>query len=86
MILMRENPFRGPLEGRCALKIETLFLGPEMATCEATAVWASKKSRFSGPSPSNGQAGQSEFIMSPPHPHPNSPLYNLEIDSDMKSA
>jgi hypothetical protein len=33
MILMRENPFRGPLEG-WALKIKT-FLGPEMATSKA---------------------------------------------------
>jgi hypothetical protein len=33
-ILMRENPFRGPV-----LKIET-FLGPEMATSEASANWA----------------------------------------------
>jgi hypothetical protein len=39
----------------CALKIET-FLGPEMATSKASAIWATK-ARFSGPisnGPSNG--------------------------------
>ncbi len=34
MILMGENPFRGPLEG----------VGPEMATSEASAIWAQKVS------------------------------------------
>ncbi len=56
MILMRENPFRGPLKG-VALKIETClgpeiatgvmalkkietFFSPKMATSEASAIWA----------------------------------------------
>ncbi len=43
MILMRENPFRGPLEG----------VGPEMATNEASAIWT-QNCQFSGPTPSNG--------------------------------
>ncbi len=38
MTLMRENPFRGPLEG-WALKIETFF-GP--ATSEASAICSQK--------------------------------------------
>jgi hypothetical protein len=41
MILMRENPFRGPFEGVGPLKIET-FVDPEMATSEASAIWAKK--------------------------------------------
>jgi hypothetical protein len=38
MILMRANPFQGPLEG-VAPEIET-FLGPEMVVSEASAIWA----------------------------------------------
>ncbi len=38
MILMRENPFRGPLEGVGPENRD--FFGPEMATSEASAVWA----------------------------------------------
>ncbi len=40
MILMRANPFRGPL-GWGGPKVET-FLGPEMTTSEASAIWALK--------------------------------------------
>jgi hypothetical protein len=43
MILMGANPFRGPLKGVDPEKIffET-FLGPEMATSEASAIWVEK--------------------------------------------
>ncbi len=42
MILMRENPISRLLEGvEWALKIET-FLGPEMATSEASAIGTQK--------------------------------------------
>jgi hypothetical protein len=40
MILTRANPFRGSLNGG-ALKI-TIFFIPEMATSEASAIWARK--------------------------------------------
>jgi hypothetical protein len=51
MILMRANPFRGPLEGVAPENQD--FLGPEKETSEASAIWVQKK-RFSGPTPSNG--------------------------------
>jgi hypothetical protein len=38
MFLMRADPLRGQVGGGWALEIET-FLGPEMATSEASAVW-----------------------------------------------
>jgi hypothetical protein len=38
MILVRENPFRGPLEGVGPENRD--FWGPEMATSEASAIWA----------------------------------------------
>jgi hypothetical protein len=41
MILLGENPFEGHHWKGWALKIET-FLGPEMATSEASAIWAQK--------------------------------------------
>jgi len=40
MILMRENPFRGPLERAGHENWD--FLGPEMETSEASAIWAPK--------------------------------------------
>ncbi len=40
MILMREIHFEGDWKG-WALKIKA-FLGPEMATSEASAIWAQK--------------------------------------------
>ncbi len=40
---MRANPFREPLEGVGPENRD--FLGPEMATSEASAIWAQKKSR-----------------------------------------
>jgi hypothetical protein len=39
MFLMRADPLRGQVGGGWALEIET-FLGPEMATSEASAIWA----------------------------------------------
>ncbi len=47
MILMRENPFRGPLEGEDPENRD--FLGPEMATSEVNAIWAQKSRDFQGP-------------------------------------
>ncbi len=44
---MRANLFRGPLEG-WALKIET-FLRTEMATSNASLIWAQKSRYFQGP-------------------------------------
>ncbi len=44
MILMRANPLRVPLEG---VGPEP-FLGPEMATSEASALWEHWKRRVSG--------------------------------------
>ena len=44
MILMRENPFRGPLEGVSPENRD--FLGPEMAMSEASAIWAQKSQEF----------------------------------------
>ncbi len=41
-ILTWANPLQGPLEGVCP-EIET-FLGPEMTTSEASAIWDKKKS------------------------------------------
>jgi hypothetical protein len=57
IILMGANQFRGPLEGVgpeihvhniTNLKIET-FLGLEMATCEASAIWTFYVHEFQGP-------------------------------------
>ncbi len=48
MSSMRENPFQGLWKG-WALKVET-FLGPEMATGEASAIWAHKSQDFHSPS------------------------------------
>ncbi len=46
MILMKANPFQGPLEGvGPELNIET-FLGSEMATSKASAIWAQKVEIF----------------------------------------
>jgi hypothetical protein len=39
--LMWANPFRGPLEKVCLENRE--FLGPELATSEASAIWAQKR-------------------------------------------
>jgi hypothetical protein len=51
MSLMWANLFREPLEG---VGSETrAFSGPEMATSEASAIWA-QKSKFSGPTLSVG--------------------------------
>jgi hypothetical protein len=47
MILMKENPFRGPLEG-VDLKIKT-FLGSEIAMSTASAILALKNLDFQGP-------------------------------------
>jgi hypothetical protein len=47
MIVMKENPFRGPLEG-VGLKSKT-FLGSEIATSTASAIWALKNLDFQGP-------------------------------------
>jgi hypothetical protein len=44
MILMRENPFRGPLEGVGHENRD--FFGPEMARSEASAIWAQKSQEF----------------------------------------
>jgi hypothetical protein len=44
---MLANLFRGPLKG-LALKIESI-LGPDMATSEASAIWAQKSRDFQGP-------------------------------------
>ncbi len=44
MMLTRENPLLGQLEG-VGPEIET-FLGPEIATNEASTIWAQKKSIF----------------------------------------
>jgi hypothetical protein len=52
MILMGKIHFESQWKG-WALKIET-FLGPEMSTSEAISIWAQKKSRFSGSTPSSG--------------------------------
>jgi hypothetical protein len=52
MILMRTNPLLGPLEGVSPKSQD--FFGPEMATSEASIILAQKRSRFSGPNPSNG--------------------------------
>ncbi len=41
VFLMRADPLRGQEGGGWALEIET-FLGPEMATSEASAIWAQK--------------------------------------------
>ncbi len=41
-----------------ALKTAETFLGPEMAASEASAFWGTKKSRFSGPTPSNGPSNR----------------------------
>jgi hypothetical protein len=41
MFLMRADPLRGQVGGGWALETET-FLGPEMATGEASAIWAQK--------------------------------------------
>jgi hypothetical protein len=41
MILMRKNPVSMAIGRGWALKIET-FSGPEMATSEASAIWAQK--------------------------------------------
>jgi hypothetical protein len=41
MILMRKNPVSRVIGRGWVLKIET-FLGPEMATSEASAIWAQK--------------------------------------------
>ncbi len=49
MILMRENPFRGPLEG-VGPENQDFFCGP-VATREASAIWDQKNR---GPTPSNG--------------------------------
>jgi hypothetical protein len=38
MILMGENPFRGPLE--VVHENRDFFLGPEVATSEASSIWA----------------------------------------------
>jgi hypothetical protein len=46
MIFMRENPFRGPLEGVGPENRD--FFGPEMATSEASAIWAQKSRDFQG--------------------------------------
>jgi hypothetical protein len=51
MLLMRANPLLRPLEG-VGPEIKT-FLGPEMATSEASVIWA-QKAEISGPTPSNG--------------------------------
>jgi hypothetical protein len=56
MIFMRENTFRGPLEG--VDPENRAFLGPEMATSEASAIWTQKKSKFSGPTPFNGPSNR----------------------------
>jgi hypothetical protein len=50
MILMRANPLKGLLEKKIGwtLKIET-FMGPEMATSEASAIWAQKSLDLQGP-------------------------------------
>jgi hypothetical protein len=60
MILRRAYQLRGPLEGvGWALEIEA-FLGPEIVTNEASAIWAQKKLDFQGgPTPSNGQSNGS---------------------------
>jgi hypothetical protein len=47
----RANPLQGPLKGVDSEDRD--FLGPEMATSKARAIWA-KKPRFSGPTPFNG--------------------------------
>ncbi len=39
MFLIRADPLRAQVGGGWALEIET-FLGPEMATSEASAIWA----------------------------------------------
>ncbi len=54
MILLWENPFRGPLEGVGPENRD--FFGPEIATSEASAIWAQKSRdfQFSGPTPYNG--------------------------------
>ncbi len=39
MFLMRADPLRGEVGGGWALEIET-FLGPEMATSEASTIWS----------------------------------------------
>jgi hypothetical protein len=44
MILIGENPFRGPLEGVSPENQD--FLGPEMATSKARAIWAQKSRDF----------------------------------------
>ncbi len=57
MILMRENPFRGPLEGvgpenrDCfgpwnGNEQSECHLGPEMAMSEVSAIWAQKSQEF----------------------------------------
>ncbi len=48
MILMRENPFRGPLEGVGPKNQD--FFGPEMATSKVSAIWAQNSQ--GGPTPS----------------------------------
>ncbi len=49
MIFIVANPLRGPLEGEWALKKIETFLGPEMTTREANAIWAQKSGDFQGP-------------------------------------
>jgi hypothetical protein len=47
---MRADPLRGQVGGGWALEIET-FLGPEIATSEASAIWAQKSRQGGGCSP-----------------------------------
>ncbi len=47
MSLMRENPFREPLKGAGPENRD--FFVPEMATSEASAIWAPKSRAFQGP-------------------------------------
>jgi hypothetical protein len=52
MILMRENPSLRPLEGVGPENHE--FFGPKLHSLHFVAISGPKKSRFSGPTPSNG--------------------------------
>jgi len=52
MLLMRENPLLGPLEGVGPENLD--FFGPKLHSLGSLAFEGPKKSWFSGPTPSNG--------------------------------
>jgi hypothetical protein len=87
MILMRANRFRGPLAGVGNEDRDFFCIGPEMETCEASAIWVQKSRDFQGPPLlSNGFVPikimkSKRHIKKPggggsPSPNPYSPLYS----------